>query len=196
MILIFAGKLIILNKSQLLEKALPEFNKSSLPAVDAIRIHFTVLKIGLATNLNYVIFSYYVLHSNTVKQGWSMTTETKIESKWDVQLRKGTLELVILAALKERKLYGLELLGNLHGFETMMITEGTLYPLLDRFKRDKLIDAQCHQSGETRPRKYYHLTKQGGEKLLALTIRWRKSVEDIEFILNHPGPETLNPKGV
>lgn len=109
-----------------------------------------------------------------------------MNEKWDVQLRKGTLELVILAALKARKLYGLELLKLLHGYETMQITEGTLYPLLDRLKRDGVIQATWHQEGDTRPRKYYHLTVQGEEKLFALASRWRQSVQDIESLIAQP----------
>ena len=126
----------------------------------------------------------------------------KVKSdKWDVQLRKGTLELVILAALKERKLYGLELLKLLQSFETMKITEGTLYPLMDRLKRDELVSADWQSEGETRPRKYYQLTIQGEDKLQALTSRWRQSVNDIEYLIQNPGPqdiqftETNKPKG-
>ena len=121
-----------------------------------------------------------------------MTTQ----EKWEVQLRKGTLELVILAALKDRKLYGLELLKQLHNFETTVITEGTLYPLLDRLKRDLLVDANWVQEGETRPRKYYQLTAAGEQKLSHLTARWRKSVEDIEYLLAHPGPQNIKVEGV
>jgi PadR family transcriptional regulator PadR len=118
-----------------------------------------------------------------------------INDKWDVQLRKGSLELVILADLKERKLYGLELLKFLHGLDTMAITEGTLYPLMDRLKRDDLISASWVQEGEFRPRKYYQLTEKGDKKLSTLTSRWRKSVEDIEFLLNNPGPSLIIKEG-
>ena len=124
-----------------------------------------------------------------------MSQQEKAEAKWDVQLRKGTLELVILAALKERRLYGLELLNLLHCFETMTITEGTLYPLLDRLKRDGVVDASWQQEGQSRPRKYYRLTRQGKAKLSDLTHRWRSSARDIEFLLNHPGPKKINPEG-
>ena len=116
--------------------------------------------------------------------------------KWDVQLRKGSLELVILATLKERKLYGLELLKLLHSFETMKITEGTLYPLMDRLKRDRLISAFWHHEGETRPRKYYQLTDQGEQKLESLTTRWRQSVDDIEYLIQNPGPQAIQSKNV
>jgi PadR family transcriptional regulator PadR len=120
--------------------------------------------------------------------------EKEKSDKWDVQLRKGTLELVILAALKERKLYGLELLKLLQSFETMKITEGTLYPLMDRLKRDELVSAVWHNEGETRPRKYYQLTIQGKKKLEALTSRWRQSVNDIEYLIQNPGPQVIQLK--
>lgn len=117
------------------------------------------------------------------------------EAKWDVQLRKGTLELVVLAALKGRQLYGLELLNLLHRHETLAITEGTFYPLMDRLKRDGVVEAVWHQAGSSRPRKYYQLTAQGEEKFLSLTARWRKSVEDIELLLKCPGKNTTSSKG-
>ena len=121
-----------------------------------------------------------------------MSQAEQTEAKWDVQLRKGSLELVILAALKKRELYGLELLNLLHSLQTMQITEGTLYPLMDRLKRDGVVAAEWQQEGDARPRKYYKLTKSGADKLKSLTMRWRKSVGDIEFLLNNPGPEPLD----
>lgn len=124
-----------------------------------------------------------------------MTDSENNGSKWDAQLRKGTLELVVLAALNKRQLYGLELLKLLHGFDTMRLTEGTLYPLMDRLKRDGLIEAEWVQEGEQRPRKYYRLTAAGEEKLTSLTARWRQSVADIEYLLDHPGPATINKRG-
>ena len=124
-----------------------------------------------------------------------MKKQDGFNEKWDVQLRKGTLELVILSALKERTLYGLELLKSLHLFETMKITEGTLYPLMDRLKRDELVSALWHQEGDSRPRKYYQLTQKGEQKLSLLTNRWRQSVEEIEHIIQNPGPQSIVPKG-
>lgn len=124
-----------------------------------------------------------------------MDTRDDLEAKWDVQLRKGSLELVALATLKGRRLYGLELLGLLQAFETTAITEGTLYPLMDRLKRDGVVDANWEQLGDAKPRKYYRLTPQGERKLTDFTLRWRQSVADIEYLLSHPGPRSLKPKG-
>ena len=119
----------------------------------------------------------------------------KQNEKWDAQLRKGSLELVILALLKGRLLYGLEILKSLHQFETMKITEGTLYPLLDRLKREDLIAAKWVQEGESRPRKYYQLTAKGEDQLSVISQRWRTTVNDIEHLLNHPGPQPLETQG-
>jgi PadR family transcriptional regulator, regulatory protein PadR len=105
------------------------------------------------------------------------------QDKWQVQLRKGALELVILAALRERPVYGLALLRHLQRLPTTAITEGTLYPLLDRLKRDELVSANWVQEGETRPRKYYQLTPKGVHKLAALTRAWQQSVTDINTLL-------------
>ncbi len=125
-----------------------------------------------------------------------MNSTEDVMEKWAVQLRKGTLELAILAALQQRTLYGLELLKLLQSLPSTTITEGTLYPLLDRLKRDELVDAQWVQEGETRPRKYYQLTPLGNKKLTDLTRLWRQSVSDIEWLLANPGPQPLPDTGV
>ncbi len=125
-----------------------------------------------------------------------MNSIEALMEKWEVQLRKGTLELAILAALQQRTLYGLELLKLLQSLPSTTITEGTLYPLLDRLKRDELVDAQWVQEGDSRPRKYYQLTAVGAQKLTDLTRLWRQSVIDIEFLLANPGPQPLHKTGV
>lgn len=122
-----------------------------------------------------------------------ITADDKNQEKWEVQLRKGTLELVILAALKGRTLYGLELLKRLQSFKSTAISEGTLYPLLERLKRDALVDAKWVQEGESRPRKYYTLTGLGEQKLDDLIMIWRQSVADIEYLISHPGPQDFSP---
>lgn len=114
-----------------------------------------------------------------------------LTEKWEVQLRKGTLELAILAALQQRTLYGLELLKLLQSLPSTSISEGTLYPLLDRLKRDALVDASWVTEGDSRPRKYYQLTEQGQSKLLQMRALWRQSVTDIEQLLTSPGPQAL-----
>jgi PadR family transcriptional regulator, regulatory protein PadR len=110
----------------------------------------------------------------------------ELQEKWQSQLRKGAMELVTLAALQGRPVYGLALLRHLQRFPTTAISEGTLYPLLDRLKREDLVSANWVQEGESRPRKYYQLTAKGEQKLLALAQAWQQSVTDINALLASP----------
>lgn len=103
--------------------------------------------------------------------------------RWQIQLRKGSLELVVLAALKGDRVYGLDLLRRLQEFPTTAISEGTLYPLLDRLKREGLLQADWVQAGDSRPRKYYQLTEQGLLQLTKLSAYWLQSAEDIGQLL-------------
>lgn len=117
------------------------------------------------------------------------------QDRWQVQLRKGALELVILAALRDRPVYGLALLRHLQQLPTTAITEGTLYPLLDRLKREELLSANWVQRGETRPRKYYQLTPKGEQKLATLTRAWQQSVADINTLMATPVESEPSVKG-
>lgn len=114
------------------------------------------------------------------------------EQKWDVQFRKGSLEMAILALLHQEPQYGLQILHKLHQFESLQITDGTLYPLLDRLKREGVIDSFWRQEGEERPRKYYRLSAVGIDKLRALKARWQQSVDDIYALFAQSGLATTS----
>lgn len=115
--------------------------------------------------------------------------------RWQIQLRKGSLELVVLAALKGERVYGLDLLRRLQEFPTTAISEGTLYPLLDRLKREGLLQADWVQAGETRPRKYYQLTEPGLLQLTKLSAYWLQSAEDIGQLLSRAAARRDPTKG-
>ena len=59
-----------------------------------------------------------------------------------MQLRKGSLELAILASLWSGKLYGLEILRRLADGSSLIVPEGTVYPLLSRLKEDGWVDSE------------------------------------------------------
>lgn len=113
-----------------------------------------------------------------------MQVTDNLTEKWEVQLRKGTLELAILAALQPQTLYGLALLKRLQSLPSTNISEGTLYPLLDRLKRDALVDATWVTEPDSRPRKYYQLTALGEAKLQQMQAVWRQSVIDMERLIS------------
>jgi PadR family transcriptional regulator PadR len=87
---------------------------------------------------------------------------------WETQIRKGWLELAILASLWDDKLYGLEIVRRLQAHSDLLLAEGTIYPILGRLKRDGLIDSKWVESDAGHPRKYYWLTGPGRRRALAM----------------------------
>ena len=88
------------------------------------------------------------------------------------QLRKGLLELAVLQVVSKHKVYAVDILRQLA--TTPFITgEGTLYPLLSRLKRQKLLSYDWVESESGPPRKYYELTKTGQERLDNLMSYWQ-----------------------
>lgn len=116
-----------------------------------------------------------------------MKQEAK-KTKWDTQLRKGALELVILAVLRNRELYGLEILETLKTEAGFLIPSGTIYPLLDRMKREGLLTSRWVHSDQDRPRKYYKLTKKGQGRFKDLKDNWAVFTRDIEKVLGNKNP--------
>ncbi len=92
--------------------------------------------------------------------------------KWEIQLRKGSLELAILASLWEGKLYGLEILRHLESSSDLVVVEGTVYPLLSRLRALGLLVSEWVESDSGHPRKYYELTTAGRQRALEMARTW------------------------
>ena len=99
--------------------------------------------------------------------------------KWEVQLRKGCLELAILAVLREGKLYGLEILRRLESDSDLVVSEGTVYPLLSRLKSLGLLRSEWVESEGGHPRKYYALTADGKQRAKEMTAVWTRFATSI-----------------
>jgi PadR family transcriptional regulator len=93
----------------------------------------------------------------------SATTEN-----WETQVRKGWLELAILASLAGGELYGLDIIRRLETHSDLLLAEGTIYPILGRLKRDGLIDSKWVEGEAGHPRKYYWLTAAGRRRAGAM----------------------------
>lgn len=87
---------------------------------------------------------------------------------WETQIRKGWLELAILASLWGEELYGLEIIRRLEAHSDLLLAEGTIYPILGRLKRDGLIDSKWVEAEAGHPRKYYWLTAAGRRRVVAM----------------------------
>jgi PadR family transcriptional regulator PadR len=108
-----------------------------------------------------------------------MSTQDLI-AKWTVQVRKGLLEFCILNALQGAKLYGYDIVKTLRTVDSLVIGEGTVYPILSRFRSQGLVDVTLVESPEGPARKYYELTSKGQATLAEMNSAWERIQHGIE----------------
>jgi PadR family transcriptional regulator PadR len=106
---------------------------------------------------------------------------------WLAQVRRGLLELCILALIDKEPTYGYELVTRLARTPQLAAGEGTVYPLLRRLRRDGFLSTQWKESAAGPPRQYYELTGAGREHLGALHRDWAAIVDAVRVNLE---PET------
>jgi len=104
--------------------------------------------------------------------------------KWEVQLRKGCLELAILGCLWLGKLYGLEILRRLESDADLALSAGTVYPLLSRLKAEGLLKSEWVEGDAGHPRKYYQLTPQGRRRALEMAKMWTRFSTNLKGLLS------------
>jgi PadR family transcriptional regulator, regulatory protein PadR len=103
------------------------------------------------------------------------------------QLKKGTLDMCVLAVLARGDSYAYELVSTLA--QTMEISEGTIYPLMRRLQAEAWVSTYLVESNSGPPRKYYALTLSGRESLKEMTREWRNFVDEVNSALGMPGVE-------
>ena len=91
---------------------------------------------------------------------------------WQEQLRRGGLDLAILLVLGAGRRYGLEIIRHLRETTDLVVTEGTVYPILARLTGEGLLKAEWTASEGPHPRKYYQLTSRGRAELAAMVLHW------------------------
>jgi PadR family transcriptional regulator PadR len=99
-------------------------------------------------------------------------TESSGLDAWREQLRRGGLDLAILLAVAREPRYGLDIIRHLQRFTDLVVSEGTIYPMLARLSRDGLLDAEWREDG-SHPRKYYRLSSRGNRRLVDMTATWQ-----------------------
>jgi PadR family transcriptional regulator, regulatory protein PadR len=104
--------------------------------------------------------------------------------EWSSQIRRGTLELCVLALIASKPRYGYDLVSALERWEPLATTEGTLYPLLRRLQREGKVEASWQESEAGPPRKYYRLTQYGRDLLGRMTADWAELSEAVRQTLS------------
>src|SRR6476661_10413534 len=102
---------------------------------------------------------------------------------WQEQLRRGGLDLAILLAVSGGPRYGLSIIQHLEAFTDLVITEGTIYPILGRLTREGLLEAEWVEGEAPHARKYYRLTRAGRKRLADMKAGWRAFAEKISRLM-------------
>lgn len=98
-----------------------------------------------------------------------------------VQLRKGVLDLCVLAVLSRGESYGYEIASTL--VAAVGMGEGTIYPLMRRMQNDGLVATRIVESSNGPPRKYYRLTPLGHSIFEAHRRDWRSLAVAVDKLL-------------
>lgn len=105
------------------------------------------------------------------------------------QLRRGVLEYCVLAHLRDGERYGFELIRDLRNVDGLVSSEGTIYPLLARLRREGLVETEWKESASGPPRRYYRLNELGRQALLAFVEEWRRLVRGVDALLGEEGSD-------
>lgn len=104
---------------------------------------------------------------------------------WSTQLRKGLLELSILNLLARGELYGYDLVKRLAQVEGLVVSEGTIYPLLSRLRSGGLVKARLEESSAGPVRKYYALTADGRRVRKTMNAHWVRLSKGISALMEN-----------
>ena len=88
-----------------------------------------------------------------------------------VQLKKGVLEMCVLALLSNGDNYAYEIASRMA--DAVGMGEGTVYPLMRRMQNDGLVTTYLIESPSGPPRKYYKLTRTGAQELKSQISDWK-----------------------
>jgi len=110
---------------------------------------------------------------------------TEISPEWTAELKKGSIQLCLLALLAREEKYGFQILHELRersdGF--FDLKEGTLYPALRRLEERAFVESHWQERPSGMPRKYYRLTDRGRRALAEALAVWDRMTAGAERVL-------------
>ncbi len=115
-----------------------------------------------------------------------MEQQQEKQLKYEKQMKKGVLEILVLKLLEQEEKYGYQLISELKERSNGMFSlkEGTLYPILYRLEEDGLVVSRWSEAkGKEVSRKYYSITAQGREALMQLCTLWTRFQTNVSSIL-------------
>ncbi|MBD8607168.1 PadR family transcriptional regulator [Aeromicrobium sp. CFBP 8757] len=104
------------------------------------------------------------------------------------QLRRGALEYCVLALLQDEPRYAVDLVTELGRHPSLVTSEGTIYPLLSRLRKEGLVLTEQRESEQGPPRRYYQLTRDGRRALDRFETDWRAFRDAVDQTLRKDTP--------
>jgi PadR family transcriptional regulator PadR len=102
----------------------------------------------------------------------------------DVQLKRGLLDVCVLAAIKDEETYGYKIIKDLAPY--MEMSESTLYTILKRLESAKMLTVRTAEHGG-RLRKYYCITAEGLKRVEEFSEDWKEILAIFKFITKEDG---------
>ncbi len=97
----------------------------------------------------------------------------------DIQLKRGLLDVCVLAAIKSEDSYGYQIIKDMKPY--VALSESTLYTILKRLETAEMLTVRtAEHSG--RLRKYYHITEQGLKRIEDFKEEWKEIMSIYRFV--------------
>lgn len=97
----------------------------------------------------------------------------------DVQLKRGLLDVCVLAAIKDGESYGYKIIKDMKPY--MELSESTLYTILKRLETANMLTVRTAEHGG-RLRKYYHITQSGVKRIEEFKNDWKEILSIYRFV--------------
>ena len=104
----------------------------------------------------------------------------------DIQLKRGFLEICVLAAIKNKDSYGYKIIKDLKPY--IELSESTLYTILKRLESAKMLTVQSAEH-DGRLRKYYHITEAGLQRIEEFKAEWKELISVYQFVIKEDDHE-------
>ena len=108
------------------------------------------------------------------------------DDKWMSQVKRGLLELCILNLVAHEEMYGYQIVKRVADGTGLVVTVGTIYPLLSRLKREGHLKSSLVASDRGPARRNYQLTPSGRRHLTSINDAWQTITEAVEGFQTPP----------
>ena len=102
----------------------------------------------------------------------------------DIQLKRGLLDVCVLAAIKNEDSYGYKIIKDMKPY--IELSESTLYTILKRLETSNMLTVRAAEHGG-RLRKYYRITDEGLKRIADFKEEWKEILSIYRFVTKEDG---------